>query len=53
MEPPVVNALQLARLFQTGVLVIDGSNKDLIITYDMQLARRNILYLVKYKTVEG
>ena len=51
MEPLVVDALQVTRLFQTGVLIVNSINDIQLVTDDAQFARRHIGYLVEHQTV--
>ena len=53
MEPFVVDALQVARLFQASVLVVNSVDEIQLISYDVQLTCRNVLHLVKYEAVNA
>ena len=53
MEPLVVDALQVASLFQTGILVVNGIDDIHLVANNMQFASRHSFHLVKYQTIEG
>ena len=51
VEPLIMYTLQIARLFHTGVLVINSINNVKIITNNVQLTSGNIQYLIQDKAV--
>ena len=52
MEPAVIDVMQLAGLFQPGVLVVDEVYQFFVIANDSQLTGRDV-YLVKGYAVEA
>ena len=52
MEPSVVDALQVACLFEAGVLVVNDVDEVAVVTNDAQFARRNFC-IVEHEAVDA